>query len=76
MLPKDVQLCQDIASGVDSLGQYQWGDLVQLDPQTVGIIVRLEKEAFQVLNMHSRVCFSGVTVVACSFANFLHELII
>nr|KAG5709174.1 hypothetical protein BaRGS_028630 [Batillaria attramentaria] len=55
VLPKDIQLCTDMATGVDSLGQFQFGDLVQLDPQTVGCIVRLEKENFQVLNMHNRV---------------------
>ena len=44
-----------MATGVDSMGQFQWGDLVQLDPQTVGGIVRLERENFQVLNMHGKV---------------------
>ena len=48
VLPRDLQLCQDMATGVDSMGQYQWGDMVQLDLQTVGVIVRLEKENFQV----------------------------
>lgn len=48
VMPKDLQLCQDMATGVDSMGQYQLGDLVQLDAQTVGTIVRLEKENFQV----------------------------
>ncbi|KAK3101764.1 hypothetical protein FSP39_006184 [Pinctada imbricata] len=55
VLPKDLQLCTDMATGVDSLGQFQFGDLVQLDPQTVGCIVRLEKENFQVLSMHNKV---------------------
>ncbi|XP_071182024.1 transcription elongation factor SPT5-like isoform X2 [Mytilus edulis] len=55
VLPKDLQLCADMATGVDSLGQFQFGDLVMLDPQTVGCIVRLEKENFQVLNMHNKV---------------------
>ncbi|XP_013782146.1 transcription elongation factor SPT5-like [Limulus polyphemus] len=54
VLPRDLQLCTDMATGVDSLGQFQWGDLVQLDAQTVGVIVRLEKENFQVLNMHGK----------------------
>ncbi|XP_014681911.1 PREDICTED: transcription elongation factor SPT5-like isoform X2 [Priapulus caudatus] len=53
--PSDLQLCEDMATGVDSLGQFQWGDLVQLDPQTVGCIVRLEKENFQVLTMHGKI---------------------
>lgn len=58
VLPEHLQLCTDMATGVDSLGQFQFGDLVQLDHQTVGVIVRLEKENFQVLNMHNKV--SGV----------------
>ncbi|KAK7098266.1 transcription elongation factor SPT5-like [Littorina saxatilis] len=53
--PDDIQLCTDMATGVDSLGQFQFGDLVQLDPQTMGVIVRLEKENFQVLSMQNRV---------------------
>ncbi|KAK3597633.1 hypothetical protein CHS0354_030186 [Potamilus streckersoni] len=55
VLPKDLQLCTDMATGVDSLGQFQFGDLVHLDPQTVGVVVRLEKENFQVLSMHNKV---------------------
>lgn len=31
VLPRDLQLCPDMATGVDSLGQFQWGDLVQLE---------------------------------------------
>lgn len=45
----DLQLCPDRATGVDSLGHFNYGDLVQLDPQTVGVIVRLEKENLQIL---------------------------
>lgn len=52
ILPKDLQLCTDMASGVDSLGKFEWGDLVNLDSETVGVIVRLERENFHVLNMH------------------------
>jgi transcription elongation factor SPT5 len=55
VLPKDLQLCSDMASGVDSMGHFQWGDLIQLDPHTVGVIVRLEKELFHVLNMNGKV---------------------
>ncbi|XP_026821890.1 transcription elongation factor SPT5-like [Rhopalosiphum maidis] len=51
VLPRDLQLCTDTASGVDSLGQFQWGDLVQLDPQNVGVIVRIEREKMHILNM-------------------------
>uniref|UniRef100_A0AAZ3SE12 Transcription elongation factor SPT5 n=1 Tax=Oncorhynchus tshawytscha TaxID=74940 RepID=A0AAZ3SE12_ONCTS len=55
VLPRDLQLCSETASGVDAGGQHEWGELVQLDPQTVGVIVRLERETFQVLNMHGKV---------------------
>lgn len=55
VLPRDLQLCTDMATGVDSLGQFQWGDLVQMDTQTVGVIVRLERENFHVLGMHGKV---------------------
>jgi transcription elongation factor SPT5 len=55
VLPRDLQLCTDMATGVDSLGQYQFGDMVQLDAQTVGVIVQIQRESFQVLNMHGKV---------------------
>ena len=31
VLPKDLQLCADMATGVDSLGQFQFGDLVHIE---------------------------------------------
>jgi len=55
VLIRDLQLCQDRATGVDSLGQFNYGDLVQLDPQTVGVIVRLERESLHILNQHNAV---------------------
>ena len=38
---------------MDVGGQHEWGELVQLDPQTVGVIVRLERETFQVCVLQS-----------------------
>ncbi|KAF6200841.1 hypothetical protein GE061_005288 [Apolygus lucorum] len=55
VLPRDLQLCTDMATGVDSLGQFQYGDLVQIDTQKVGVIVRLERENFHVLSMEGKV---------------------
>ncbi|XP_068702308.1 transcription elongation factor SPT5-like [Montipora capricornis] len=55
VLPKDLQLCAERSSGVDSMGQHQWGDMVQLDPQTVGVIIRLDRDMFSVLNQHGKV---------------------
>lgn len=49
VLPRDLQLCADMSSGVDSLGIHQLGDLVKLEALKVGVIVRLEKENFQIL---------------------------
>lgn len=61
VLPRDLQLCSDMATGVDSMGQYQWGDLVQLDQQNVGVIVRLERENFQVIySLHSLIFLSSL----------------
>jgi len=31
VLAKDLQLCADMATGVDALGQFQFGDLVHLE---------------------------------------------
>ena len=55
VLSDNLQLSPDMATGVDSLGKFQWGDLVQLEAQTVGVIIRLERENFQVLSMHGKV---------------------
>ena len=53
--PRDARLCADVSTGIDSLGRFRFHDLVQLDQQTVGVIVRIEKEALEVLNMHGKV---------------------
>ncbi|XP_063989412.1 transcription elongation factor SPT5-like [Diachasmimorpha longicaudata] len=55
VLPRDLQLSPDVATGVDRLGQFQWGDLVDVDKQTVGMIVRLERENFHVLQNDGKV---------------------
>ena len=48
--PDDLQFCTEKSSGVDTLGKFQFGDIVQIDNQNVGVIVRLERDAFQILN--------------------------
>jgi len=56
VLPQDLQLCPDVSSGVDSVGKFQFGDLVHIENKTtVGVIVRLEKEHFNIL------CVNGKT---------------
>lgn len=70
VLIKDLQLCPDRATGVDSLGHFNYGDLVQLDPQTVGVIVRLEKENLQILTQQGRVRpFKSQAVIKKSESN-------
>ncbi|ESO00069.1 hypothetical protein HELRODRAFT_192720 [Helobdella robusta] len=54
VLPKDLQLCTEVASGVDSKGKFSFDDLVEIDPQTVGVIVRIEKDFFKVLDMYGK----------------------
>ena len=48
--PEDLQFCTEKSSGVDKLGKFQFSDMVQIDNQNVGVIIRLEKDAFQILN--------------------------
>ena len=47
--PRDLQLCTETSSGIDSQGQNEVGDMVQVDPQTVGVIVRIERDSYRVL---------------------------
>ena len=68
VLPRDLQLCSDMATGVDSLGVFSFGDMVQLDAQTVGVIVQIQKENFQVgySNMTFR-CFTSIYHIALKY---------
>lgn len=78
VLPKDVQLCAEVATGVERMGQYKYLDLVMLDKETVGVIVRLEREHVEVLNMHGKVkIFKRKLFNKCLFFlnNFLYFII-
>ncbi|PAV82930.1 hypothetical protein WR25_00956 isoform B [Diploscapter pachys] len=63
--PRDARLCADVSTGIDSLGRFRFHDLVQLDQQTVGVIVRIEKEALEVLNMHGKVVRIKPQAIMC-----------
>uniref|UniRef100_A0A183BVB3 Transcription elongation factor SPT5 n=1 Tax=Globodera pallida TaxID=36090 RepID=A0A183BVB3_GLOPA len=65
ILPKDVQLCAEVATGVERMGQYQYQDLVMLDKETVGVIVRLERENVEVLNMHGKILRVNPQTIEC-----------
>ena len=44
----DTNCCSTLKPRLDSMDQYQCGDLVQINAQTVGIIVRIDRDHFQV----------------------------
>lgn len=50
--PEDIQLATQVATGLDSLGQYVLHDLVQIDARTVGCIVGIERDLLQVLDQN------------------------
>ncbi|GAA5969321.1 hypothetical protein JCM3765_001884 [Sporobolomyces pararoseus] len=47
---KDVREAAEIGSGVNTIGGYELHDLVQLDPQTAGVIIKIEREMFRILD--------------------------
>ncbi|GAA5896128.1 uncharacterized protein JCM6883_001723 [Sporobolomyces salmoneus] len=47
---KDVREAAEIGSGVNVIGGYELHDLVQLDPQTAGVIIKIEREMFRILD--------------------------
>lgn len=52
---RDLQLTTEVSAGVDSLGQHVLHDLVQINPHTVGCIVKVEREAFRVVDQQGQV---------------------
>ncbi|CAD5219871.1 unnamed protein product [Bursaphelenchus xylophilus] len=53
--PHNLKLDTQVFSGVDQMGQFQFHDLVSLDANTVGVILRLEKDFADVLTMNNTV---------------------
>lgn len=51
----DLQICKETATGVDSTGQYQLKDLVNVAADKVGVVIRIEKERLHILNMDGKV---------------------
>ena len=76
VLPRDLQLCSDMATGVDSLGVFSFGDMVQLDAQTVGVIVQIQKENFQV--MYSQIPFhcKGESKISCFKSQLILNIVV
>lgn len=55
VLTKDIKICKEVSAGVDSIGRFSFGDLVEIDSTMVGTIVRLEKEHLHILNQYGKV---------------------
>ncbi|KAI6195223.1 Transcription elongation factor SPT5 [Aphelenchoides besseyi] len=53
--PHNVRLDVQVSTGVNQLSQFQFHDLVTLDNDTVGVIIRLEREYVEVLNAQGNV---------------------
>ncbi|GAA5983869.1 hypothetical protein JCM11641_006402 [Rhodosporidiobolus odoratus] len=47
---KDVREAAEVGSGVNVIGGFELHDLVQLDPQTAGCIIKIERDTFRILD--------------------------
>lgn len=52
---RDVREAAEVGSGVNVIGQYELHDLVQLDPQTTGVIFKIERDLFRILDQSGTV---------------------
>ncbi|WFD00918.1 transcription elongation factor spt5 [Malassezia yamatoensis] len=52
---KDIREAAEVGSGVNVIGNYELHNLVQLDPQTAGVIFKIERESFKVLDQNNQV---------------------
>lgn len=55
VLAADLQAASEVSTGRLELGNYELHDLVSIDAQTVGVIVRVERESFKVLDTNGLV---------------------
>jgi len=55
--PRYLQLCNQGSTCVTSSGNFQIGDLIQIDPQTVGVVIKFEKNKMNVLSTSNKVRF-------------------
>lgn len=52
--PRDMQLTTEMNAGVDSEGLYQIGDCIEVDQQTVGYIIRIERESVRIVTQNGK----------------------
>ncbi|XP_051846962.1 transcription elongation factor SPT5-like [Antechinus flavipes] len=55
VLRGDLRLCPDTAALEDVWGRHRWGEMVQLSPSTVGVVVGLDADVLRVLDMQDQV---------------------
>ncbi|EGC36193.1 hypothetical protein DICPUDRAFT_47274 [Dictyostelium purpureum] len=48
--PQDLQECTEVATGRLELGNYELHDLVQIGPHKVGVITKVERDSFKILD--------------------------
>ncbi|GAA5864685.1 hypothetical protein JCM8547_008270 [Rhodosporidiobolus lusitaniae] len=52
---KDVREAAEVGSGVNVIGGFELHDLVQLDPQSAGCIIKIERDMFRILDQSGSV---------------------
>lgn len=52
---KDIHEAAEVGSGVNNIGAYELHDLVQLDAQTAGVIFKIERDVFVILDQMGNV---------------------
>ncbi|EGG10140.1 uncharacterized protein MELLADRAFT_115567 [Melampsora larici-populina 98AG31] len=49
---RDLRVAAEVGSGANTYGQFELYDLVQLDPQTTGVIFKIERDTFKVIDQN------------------------
>ncbi|KAI8456704.1 hypothetical protein BY996DRAFT_8441431 [Phakopsora pachyrhizi] len=52
---RDLRVAAEVGSSANTFGQFELYDLVQLDPQTTGVIFKIERDIFKVIDQNGNV---------------------
>lgn len=52
---RDLRVAAEVGSSANTFGQFELYDLVQLDPQTTGVIFKIERNVFKVIDQNGNV---------------------
>jgi len=52
---RDLRVAAEVGSSANTFGQFELYDLVQLDPQTTGVIFKIERNTFKVIDQNGNV---------------------